>query len=410
MTIELLPERDLPIARLRREAGFLLPFACLYATFGATFGLLGTGAPLVFRAHGMPLHEIGLLQLIYLPIGITFLWAPLIDRLRLPRLPHRLGWILASQLVTIALLLVLSRGTTWPIGTLFPLVVATSVAVATMDVALEALVVETVSRERRPAVTTAKLIGSSFGTTLGIALVTAFPARLGLPQAMLIVAVLDAVLLLPILRYREAAQRLPHPAAARARPTLARLRTVGARGAIIGLYFAPAIMLGSTPSLALLDLGVSLPSVGLLTGPITTAVNIVVMPLSGYALSRVAPHRWIVALALPVALGGLLFAGASLMHLATLGIMATLLNIVFEAGLAVPVFNLMYRWAEGSHAATDYAVLFGIAFLVSFPMRVASPILAATLGWPLFFVLCAPLYIAAVAVLAHAVRVTPTVG
>ena len=192
-----------------------------------------------------------------------------------------------------------------------------------------------------------------------------------------------------------------------ARPDLARLGTVGARGAIIGLYFAPAIMLGSTPSLALLDLGVPLPSVGMLTGPLTTAINVVMMPLSGFALARVAPHRWIVALALPVALSGLLLAGATLWHLAALGIGAAVVNILFEAGLAVPVFNVMYRWAEGEHAATDYAVLFGAAFLVSFPVRVVSPMLAAALGWPLFFALSVPLYLAAVAVLARAVRTTP---
>ena len=401
------PERRL--AGVLRRAGELLPFACLYATFGATFSLLGTGAPLVFRAHGMPLGAIGWLQLITLPIGITFLWAPLLDRIRLPPLPHRLGWIVASQTIAVMLLLMLSRGTGWPIAVLFPLVLMTSVAVATMDTALEALVVETVPREQRPAVTTAKLVGSSFGTTFGIALVTAFPAAVDLSKALLIVAVIDAVLLLPILRYPEAARQLasgagagPTPARP-ARAKFARLGRVGAHGAIIGLYFAPAIMLGSTPSLALLDLGVSLPTVGVLTGPLTTAVNVVMMPLSGWALTRVASHRWIVVLALPVGLGGLLLAGATAAHLAMLGIAASLVVIVFEAGLAVPVFTVMYRWAEGDHAATDYALLFGIAFLVSFPMRVVSPMLAAALGWPLFFALAVPLYLAAVAVLARAV-------
>lgn len=406
MSVPISVNSDRGFVRLRREAGLLLPFACLYVTFGATFGLIGTGAPLVFRSRGMPLGEIGLLQIISLPVGLTFLWAPLVDRVRFPRLPHRLGWILASQVTSVFLLLVLSRGMTWPVAALFPLVLAISVAVATMDVTLEALVVETVPRDRRPAVTTAKLVGSSFGTTVGIGLVTAFPATLDLSGAMLVVAGLDAILLLPILRYRETERRLPSSVMGRARPTAVRVRTVGARGAIIGLYFAPAIMLGSTQSLALLDLGVSLPFVGLLTGPLTTAINVVAMPLSGYVLTRVAPHRWIIALALPVALGGLLLAGASAVHMIALGIAATLVNIVFEAALAVPVFNVMYRWAEGHHAATDYAVLFGIAFLVSFPVRVASPMLAAALGWPLFFALTVPFYLVAVAVLARAVRGT----
>ena len=394
------------LARLARELGGLAPFACLYASFGATFSLLGTGSPLVFRAHGMPLGEIGWLQLIALPIGVTFLWAPILDRVRLPGLPHRLGWIAATQLATVALLLALSRAIEGPIRVLFALALATSVTVATMDVALEALVVDTVSRERRPPVTTAKLIGSSIGTMLGIVLVTTFPRTVDLGRAALIVALADALLLLPILRYPEAARRLGRPKRERSRASWSHLRLVAWRGAIIGLYFAAAIMLGLTPSLALLDLGVSLPAVGLITGPMATALTLTMMLLSGWALTRLAAHRLVVALAGGVALGGLLFAGAAAGHLAPLGIGAALLTILFEAGLGVPVFNVMYRWAEGEHAAGDYAVLFGTAFLVSFPVRVASPMLAAALGWPLFFAFAVPLYGAAALVLAGAMKRT----
>lgn len=394
------------LARWRRGAADLLPFACLYATFGATFSLLGTGAPLVFRAHGMPLDKIGWLQLIYLPIGVTFLWAPLIDRIRLPGFAHRLGWIVAAQGATVALLLLLSLAAAWPVGLVFAIVLLASVAVATMDVALEALVVETVAREDRPPITTAKLIGSSFGTAVGIALVTALPGLVDLSRAVLIVATLDALLLLPILRYPETARRRVGPEAPRARPALDRLRDVGWHGAIIGLYFAPAIMLGSTPTLALLDLGVSLPIVGAISGPATTIINAVTMVASGALLMRLAAWRLVLALAVGVALSGVLLAGATASHAAALAIAAALINILFEAGLSVPVFNVMYRWAEGSHAATDYAVLFGTAFLVSFPMRVLSPMMASALGWPLFFALAVPFYGVAVLVLARAMKRT----
>ncbi len=75
----------------------LAPFFCLYVTFGATLGFLSGGAPLILRARGVELAEVGLLQLINLPVGLTFLWAPLLDRLHLPILTHRIGWIVAAQ-------------------------------------------------------------------------------------------------------------------------------------------------------------------------------------------------------------------------------------------------------------------------------------------------------------------------
>ena len=68
-------------------AAQLLPFLCLYVTFGTTLGFLISGAPLILRARGIDLAEVGFLQLINLPVGLTFLWAMLVDRLRLPHLP-----------------------------------------------------------------------------------------------------------------------------------------------------------------------------------------------------------------------------------------------------------------------------------------------------------------------------------
>ncbi len=401
-----LPTVRARLARMRT----VVPFACLYVAFGATFGLIGTGAPLVFRAHGVSLGLIGLLQIVSLPIGITFLWAPLIDRWRWPRMGHRLGWIVVSQLTCVALLLALSRGTGWPVAAPFALAVGVSVALATMDVALEALVVETVPRASRPMTTTAKLVGSSIGTTLGVALVTAWPELVDLPHATLAVAALDALMLLPILRYPEGLSFRENDIGDRARPTLVRLRAVGRHALVLGGTFAAGLMLSGTPSLALVDLGVPLPTIGLITGPITTALSIAAMLLSGYALARVPTHRLVLGLAAVAAASALVLAAAVAARLAGAAIGAALVHVACDAAIGVPIFNTVYRWAEGDHAATDYSVLFGTAFLVSFPVRVLSPKAAALVGWPLFFALGVPLYLAATAALARAMKRTASLN
>ena len=157
----------------------LLPFAGLYFTFGATLGFIGGGAPILLRERGVALAQIGLLQLIYLPLGLTFTWAIVLDRIRLPLLPHRIGWIAAMQLLSVALLIVLGQGEAWPVPLLFALALAISFAFATMDIALESLVVETVVPAQRPSVTTAKLFAASLGGIVGTGLLTACYGRFG---------------------------------------------------------------------------------------------------------------------------------------------------------------------------------------------------------------------------------------
>ncbi|WP_408902598.1 MFS transporter [Methylobacterium radiotolerans] len=196
----------------------LAPFFCLYVTFGATLGFLSGGAPLILRARGVELAEVGLLQLINLPVGLTFLWAPLLDRLRLPFLSHRIGWIAAAQAASVLLLAVLSLGETWPLLALLALAIAACACVATMDIALEALVVETVPAGRRAFVASAKLCGASLGGILGVGVLVGSYDSLGWRGAVLACAALDALCLLPILGYREApragpgAPREPAPA------------------------------------------------------------------------------------------------------------------------------------------------------------------------------------------------------
>ena len=383
----------------------LVPFAALSATFGATLGLLGVGAPLFLRARGMPLAHVGLIQLIYIPIGTTFLWAPVLDRVRLPGLPHRTGWIVAMQAFAVVLLLVLSTSEGRPALALFALCLGISFALATMDAALEALVVETVAQACRPSVTTAKLVGASLGTAAGISLVTVFADKLSMPRAIATVAAFDAACLLPLLRFPEATRRLAPEQKQRSRP--AYRRSLLRRAAVLGFYFAASLALASAPSLVLLDLKVPLSAVGLFSGPLGTTIGVVMMILSGSLMGRIVAHRLVLIFASGVAASSLALAGAIIIGSPWLGVAAGLLNLTCSSGLGVPVFNVIYRWAEGTQAATDYALLFGTAFLLSFPIRMASPMLAAALGWPGFFAACVPVFMVATLVLASAMRNTP---
>src|SRR5690606_4049598 len=80
----------------------------------------GLPAPLVFanlsiwlRDEGVSRTDIGLFALAATPYAINFLWAPLVDRLRLPfftaRFGRRRGWALFTQLLLIVAIVVLAQ-------------------------------------------------------------------------------------------------------------------------------------------------------------------------------------------------------------------------------------------------------------------------------------------------------------
>ncbi|MDP4022812.1 MFS transporter [Methylobacterium sp. NEAU 140] len=402
-----MPEaRPAPLRARLVLARQLAPFFCLYITFGTTLGWLSGGAPLILRARGIDLAEVGLLQLINLPIGLTFLWAGLVDRIRLPLLSHRLGWIAAAQAATVALLVALSFGEGWPLPALLAVAVACAVCVATMDIALEALVVETVPGARRAYTASAKLCGASLGGILGVGVLVGDYDAFGWRAATLCVAGLDALCLLPMLAYPEARLRRGPPASGARTADLRRLRALMPVVLVLGAYFAAAYVLSGSNTLALLDLGVPLSEVGFLTGSVLPAANLVMALVAGGLAVRFGTVRLIAVSGLGVAASGALMLAACAWGLPRLGVAATVLGMVCGGGLGVPVFNMIYRWAQGPRPATDYAILFGAAFFAAMPLRVGSPALAGAIGWPGYFALAIPLYAASVAWLARAIART----
>ncbi|MGE0968631.1 hypothetical protein ACQFN5_00510 (plasmid) [Klebsiella sp. WOUb02] len=75
------------------QLAVLLAISALYIGFGMTMGLIQGGFPAIMRAQGMSLGAVGWLYALYLPLGMAFLWSPLVDRWRPPFLAVELAWI-----------------------------------------------------------------------------------------------------------------------------------------------------------------------------------------------------------------------------------------------------------------------------------------------------------------------------
>ena len=131
----------------RRMARILL----LGIISGFPWVLIGSSLTLWLTEDGLSRSTIGWAGLIFGVYAFNFLWAPLIDRIRLPWLSRRLGqrraWILVLQAaVLLCLVLWSALDPSENLGSVIAIGLAIAVASATQDIAIDALRIEQIGK------------------------------------------------------------------------------------------------------------------------------------------------------------------------------------------------------------------------------------------------------------------------
>ena len=134
----------------------MLRILLLGAMSGLPWVLIGSALSLWLKEDGMSRSTIGWASLIFGVYTINFLWAPLIDRIRIPwlteRVGHRKAWILCFQFVMVVALFLWSNLT--PADNL-AMVIAVGLAIAissaSQDITIDALRIEQVGRHESAA-------------------------------------------------------------------------------------------------------------------------------------------------------------------------------------------------------------------------------------------------------------------
>lgn len=149
-----------------REA-FGRPAALVMLCFGFASGLpfLLVGGTLAawLRESDVSLEGIGLMSLAGLAYSLKFLWAPAVDRVRLPvfaRFGQRRGWLLAAQ--TVLLVALLGMAFVTPAGDLRLFVLITVIAAfagATQDVVVDAYRIEIAPPDAQGALAATYMLG-----------------------------------------------------------------------------------------------------------------------------------------------------------------------------------------------------------------------------------------------------------
>jgi PAT family beta-lactamase induction signal transducer AmpG len=375
----------------------------LCALMGFSSGLpLYVSASLVqgwLREQGVGLHEIGLLSLTGLPYTWKFLWAPLLDRYRLPLLGRRRGWALCMQ---VALFFgIAAFGLLDPVSSMVSVVaLASAVALfsATQDVALDAY--------RRELLPDHEL---GLGTALTVnayRLAQLVPSSLAffladhLPWAWvyLIVAAFMAVGMLTTWLAPETTAEL-HAPRTLGEAVIGPFREFFSRDdhaqAALVLLFMLLYRLGDAMAVSLLipfylDVGFSKTVIGAVAKGVAFPAALVGSLVGGVAIAKQGINRclWIFGVLQVVAMLGFIVLARTGPDVWLLGTVVTSEYLV--GGLGTSAFvAFLSRTTDRRFTATQYALF---SSLIALPRTVASAstgYLIEAVGYPWFFFSCA---------------------
>ena len=145
----------------------------LYWAQGLPVGFMTQALPVILRAEGLSLSQIGGFGLLMLPWSIKVFWAPLVDRYGIAQVGHYRSWILATQLLSVLLLIALSF---MPIAALnqpqylllfFVGLLLMNTTGATQDIATDGLAVNILKSSQIGWGNTLQVMGSRLGFIVG---------------------------------------------------------------------------------------------------------------------------------------------------------------------------------------------------------------------------------------------------
>lgn len=404
----------------RLSATKVLPaIAGIYISQTVITALTTQALPSLLRSEGTSLTVAGLSALLWVPWGIRFLWAPWVERMRLPagRLERRSRslvltgqWLMAAILILLGVASLIGHVTldnfaVWLLG---GLLLAALVAAST-DVACDGFTVEQLAGQRRGWGNVAQVGGSYVGAMLGAGGFLLVAGKAGWPTALVAAGLAIVLLGLPMLRVQEppreqtlAVDHRPGLWHALRRPQvrmgllLLMLSSVGVR-LTLGM-FGPFM----------LDHGMTLEQVGWLFGSLHIGAGLTGAVLGGL-LVRAAPGWqavWIaVGLKACVLLALTLAAPA-----ASLTVLTILVGLTFAilGCLWVALYSALMNLTSPLQAGVDFTVFQSADALLAMAGGVAGGWLAGHLGYSFCFGLASALTVIATGVVWRQARVEKT--
>ncbi len=375
-----------------RRLGLL---ASLYVCQGLPFGFFTQALPVMLRRDGVSLEAIGLSSLLAMPWALKFLWAPLVDRWFWPAVGRRRSWILPMQALTVVALLAVawvdpSRG----LGPLLMGVVLVNLLSATQDIATDGLAVDLLPASERGLANGVQVAGYRAGMIVGGGALLVVFERIGWQRSFVGMAVLVALLSVPVLRMREPASATVETRGERPSGVTPLWRRPGAARmlALLAVYkLGDAFAVGMLrPWLA--DQGLGLAQVGWMVGTVGFVAGLVGAMMGGALVPRLGRRTALEVFAVlqALAVGGYALAAMSSVSLTSLAVLCACEHLAGGMATAA-LFTTMMDGSDPRTGATDYTLQASLVVVVTGAATALSGVSASHLGYAGHFTLAAAL-------------------
>lgn len=373
---------------------------------GLPFALTDTTLQAWLAVSLVDVETIGVFSLLTVPYVLKFLWAPLLDRYVPPLFGRRRGWIIASQLATIIILVGLAgRDPASDVAVIAWLALLLAFASATQDVAIDAYRAEILTAPERGIGAGLSVAGYRIATVVSGAGAFVFADRYGFNAAYAAAAVILSFGVLAALLAREPLAESDAPrdlASATIEPLRAFLRREDALAfvALIILYKlgdAAAGRLGVTFLVRALGFGLS--EIGALYKGLGFVASLTGGIVGGLCVIRWGLYRSLLAFAVLQAITNFGFVALALVGASVplLVVVVALENLSGGMGTAAFVALLM-ALCDRRYTATQFALLTGLASLGRVFSGPVAGVTVEAFGW-------VPFYIATVVVAVPAILV-----
>lgn len=407
----------------------------LYFGSGLPFGIAFKAWPVYFRLHGVPLAEIGLMSLLFLPYTLKPVWAPLVDRFG-----SRQRWVVGSLVALAALVVALSRlDAGAPTPWLWTTLLAFTVASATQDVAIDAYAVDVAEGGELGPINGARVATYRAAMVVGGGLLLVAADALSWGAAWALAALLLAGLAVAAARSPRAPREHPAPAVAggfrlgRWRALLLAATAVTLAGAWAGGWSAGGLTLVAVvaaaavasfvepdllawmgrremvPALAFvalyklgdstlmrmvetfwIDRGLSPTEVGLVSTTLGTGLLVVGALVGGWCVARWGLFAALVVFGIGQALSNVAYFAVAALELPRASLYAASVIESLTQGLGTAAFlSFLMALCDREHAATQFALLTALFSLSRDLAGALSGVGVERLGYDGFFALTA---------------------